>query len=140
MFVQKKSTVKMANGNTVHAQIIGIILCRFHNCTIIYPVGSVYYFPVHHSNTISSGDFKFYVGSQKVTSDPIEHCEFVDNQGRSWILPYQTQKTFRLSSNRNSESEPSNKQEYFSQLSVTYKNRIYLSLFISNLVISLSTG
>ena len=52
MFVQTKATVKLANGNTGHSQGIGIILCRFPNCSIIYPVGPVYYFPVHPSNTI----------------------------------------------------------------------------------------
>ena len=61
MFVPTKSTVKLANVNTGHAQRIGIILCRFPNCSIIYPVGSVYYCPGHPSNTISSGALNFYV-------------------------------------------------------------------------------
>ena len=55
MFVPTKATVKLANGNTVHAQGIGIILCRFPNFSIIYPVGPVYYCSGHPSNTISSG-------------------------------------------------------------------------------------
>ena len=67
MFVPTKATVKLANGNTGHAQVIGIILCRFHNCSIIYTLGPVYYFSGHPSNTISSGDLKFYFGYQKVT-------------------------------------------------------------------------
>ena len=62
MFVPTKSTVKLANGNTVHAQGIGIILFRFPNCSIIYLVRPVYYCPFHHSNTISSGALKFYIG------------------------------------------------------------------------------
>ena len=61
MFVPTKSTVKLANENTGHAQGIGIILCRFPNCLIIYPVGSVYYCPGQPSNTISSGALKFYI-------------------------------------------------------------------------------
>ena len=32
MFVTTKATVKLANGNTVHVQGIGIILCHFPNC------------------------------------------------------------------------------------------------------------
>ena len=61
MFVPTKSTVKLDNGNTGHAQGIGIILCRFPNCSVIYPVGPVYYFTDHPSNTISSGALKFYI-------------------------------------------------------------------------------
>ena len=62
IFFPTKATVKMANGNTVHTQWIGIILCHFTNCSIIYPVGPVYYFPGHPSNTISSGALEFYIG------------------------------------------------------------------------------
>ena len=51
MFVPPKATVKLANGNTGHAQGIGDILCRFPKCLIIYPVVPVYYCPVHPSNT-----------------------------------------------------------------------------------------
>ena len=61
MFVPTKATEKLANGNMGHAQGIGIILCRFPNYLIIYPVGPVYYCPGHPSNTISSGALKFYV-------------------------------------------------------------------------------
>ena len=58
-------------------QGIGIILCHFPNCFIIYPVGTFYCCP----GQVPS-NFKF--GFQKVTSEPIEHCEFVDLQGSSW--------------------------------------------------------
>ena len=47
MFLPTKATVKLANGNKVHAQVIGILLFIFPNCSIIYPVGPVYYFPCH---------------------------------------------------------------------------------------------
>ena len=87
MFVPTKATVKLANVNTRHAQVIGIILCRFTNYLGIYPVGPVYYCQGQPSNTISSGDLKFYVGFKKVTSEPLEHCDFVDTQGRSWRSP-----------------------------------------------------
>ena len=92
MFVPTKATVKLVNGNTGHAQGIGIILCCFPNCLIIYPVGPVYYCTGHPSNTISSGALKFYIGFKKVTSEPLEHCDFVDPQDRSWRSPYQTRK------------------------------------------------
>ena len=91
MSVPTKATVKLANGNTGHDQLIGIILCCFPNCSVVYPVVIVYYFPSHPPNTISSGSLKFYVVFQKVTSTPFEHCEFVDPQGRYWRSPYQTQ-------------------------------------------------
>ena len=87
MFVPTKVTVKLANVNTVHDQIIGIILCHFPNCSIIYPVVPVYYYPGHPYNTISSGSLKFYAGFQKVASEPHEHFDFVDPQGRSWRSP-----------------------------------------------------
>ena len=84
MFVPTKSTLKMANLNTGHAQGIGIILYCFTNCSVINPVGTVYYYPYQPSNTISSGAIKVYVGFQKVTSEPIEHCDFVDPRGHYW--------------------------------------------------------
>ena len=61
MFVPTKATVKLGNGNTVHAQGIGIILCQFTNCLNIYPVGPIYYCSVHLSNTISSGAINLYI-------------------------------------------------------------------------------
>ena len=89
MSVPTKATVKLANGNTGHAQGIGIILCCFPNCSIIYPVGTVYYCPGHPSNTISSGSLKFYIVFLKVKSEPLEHCDFFYPQGRSWRSTYQ---------------------------------------------------
>ena len=88
MFVPTNDTVTLANGSIGHAQGIGIILCHFPNCSIIHPVGPVYYCPGHPSNTISSGDLKFYIRFKKVTSEPLEHCDFVDPQGHSWRSPY----------------------------------------------------
>ena len=62
MFVLTKAIVKLANGKTGYDQVIGVILCLFPNCPIIYPVGTVYHFTGHPYNTISSGALKFYVG------------------------------------------------------------------------------
>ena len=90
MIVSTKSTVKLANEKTGHVQVIGISLFRFPSFPIKYPVGQVYYFQGYHSNTISLGALKYYVGFQKATSEPLEHCDFVDPTGRSWISTYQT--------------------------------------------------
>ena len=88
MFVLTKATVKLTNGNTRHSQGIGNILCHFPNCYIIFPVGPVYYFPSHASNAISSSALKLYVVFQNVTSEPLEHCDFVYPQGHSWRSSY----------------------------------------------------
>ena len=61
MFLPTKSTVILANGNTVHDQGIRVILCHFPNCLIIYSVGPVYYYRGQLSNTRSSGALKFYI-------------------------------------------------------------------------------
>ena len=87
MFVTTKATDKFSNVNTGHAQVIGVILCRFPNFLIIYLVGGFYYCLGRPYNTISSGALKFYVSSQKVTYEPLEHCDFFDPQGRSWRSP-----------------------------------------------------
>ena len=41
IFFPTKATVKLDNVNTGHAQGIGIVLCSFPNCLIIYPVFQV---------------------------------------------------------------------------------------------------
>ena len=84
IFVSAKATVKFSTGNTGHAQGIGIILCRFPNCSIIYSVVPIYYFPGHPSINISSGALKYYVGFKKFTYERLEQCEFIDPQDCSW--------------------------------------------------------
>ena len=54
------------------------------------PVEPVYYCPCYPSNTVSSGDLKFYAEFQKVASKSLDHCDFFDLQGGSWRSPYQT--------------------------------------------------
>ena len=76
MFVPTKATVILANRIMGHDQVIGIIIYRFPNCTIIYPVIPVYYCPGHPSNTIALGALKYCVGFQKVTSGNLEHFDF----------------------------------------------------------------
>ena len=93
MFVPTNSHVKLANGNMGHAQVIGIILCHFTSCPIIYPVVPVDYFTVNPSNTISSDDLKFYLGLKNINFENIEHCDFVYHQGSSLRLIYQPMKS-----------------------------------------------
>ena len=96
MFLPIEATAKLANQNTGYAQVIGIISCCFPNCYILYPVGPFYYCPGHPYDTISSGALKFYVGFEKLTSEPLEYYEFVDPQGRPWRSPYKTQKILTI--------------------------------------------
>ena len=60
------STVKLANGNTGNSQGIGIFLCCFPKCPIIYPVGPVYYFPGNLYKTISSCDLNFMLVNKRI--------------------------------------------------------------------------
>ena len=61
VFLPTKTTVKLANENMVHAQVIGIIVCHFPNFPIIYPVGTFDYCPGRPSNAISPSTLKLYV-------------------------------------------------------------------------------
>ena len=92
MFVPIKPGVESANVSMGHDQVIGIILCFFPKWYIIYPVLPVYYCPGNPSNTISLGYLKCFVGFQKVTSEPLEHCDFFNPQGCYWRTTYQTRK------------------------------------------------
>ena len=91
MYVPTNATVKLANRNTVHSQGIGVILCQFLDCSIIYPVEPVYYCPCCTPNTISPGSLKFYAGLQKIGSEPLKHSDFVHPQVFNLRSRYQTQ-------------------------------------------------
>ena len=82
-----KSNVKLANGKMVHSQEIGVVLCCFGKFPIIYLVGPVYYFPARPFNTILFCALKWYSGSQNITYEPLERCDFVYPQGNYWISP-----------------------------------------------------
>ena len=131
IFPPNKETAKLGNRNTGHDQGIGIILCCFPDCSMIYPVWTVYYCPGHPSNTILSGNLKFYVGFQKVKSEPLEHCDFVDLQV---FLEYQPTKLKTVSTIFNWKLSASTLTEIvilLSQLSVNFQNLISISLLIS---------
>ena len=93
MVIPTKVNVKLDNGNTVHAQWIGIILCHFTNCTSIYPAGTFYYIPGYLSYTISLVALKCYVGFQKVTSEPLEHSGLIISRGMTGFRFYPTSDT-----------------------------------------------
>ena len=138
MFIPTKVTVKLDNEKTVHAQGIGILLCCFPDCSIIYPVEPVYYFPGHLYNIISSGALKFYVGFQKVASETLEHCDFFYPQGCSWISSYHNQKNLYYLQIEIFKVNPQRNRNIFSNWLCPIKTNI--SLFISALVMSLFLG
>ena len=129
MFFPTKATVKLDNGNMGHDKGIGIILCRFPNCYIIYQVVPVYYYPGHPFNNISSCALKLYVGFQRIAYKPIEHCDFVNPQGCSWISTYQNIKNTIFKS-KLSKLHLKETEIFLSQLSVSYQNIIPIGLFI----------
>ena len=51
---------------------------------------TVYYYSHQHPNTISLGALKCHVCSKSVTSEPLDHYNFVDPQDISWRSPYMT--------------------------------------------------
>ena len=91
IFVPTNNTVKSSNGKTGYAQGIGMILFSFTNYVTIYPLGPFYYFPGHPYITIYWVYLKFYVGFQKGTTEPLQHCDFVDPQGSFKRSQYQNQ-------------------------------------------------
>ena len=138
MFVSTKATVKLANGNTGHAQGIGIILCRFPNFLIIYPVGLVYYFPGHPSNTISSGALKFYIGFKMLHLNLLNIVNLLtlkvvvgDHYTRLKII-------LTIFNSKLSRSILIETRILLSQLYVEFQKKLSLNLFISFLVMSLS--
>ena len=84
MIFPTKFNVKFSNGNMGYDQGIGIILCPFPNCPIIYLVGPLYYFPVCLLNSISLGDLKFYVGFWQETGESVEQVVPYESTGLIW--------------------------------------------------------
>ena len=141
MFVPTKANVKFDNWNMVHAQVIGIIFCQFPVFPIIYMVVKVHYCPGHPSNTISLVSLEFYSGFQKFTSEPLEHCDFVDPQGRSWRSPYKTLNNLDyLQINIFKVKLQRNRNIVVPTVSMPYQKIISLELFINALVVSLFPG
>ena len=137
MFVPTKATLKLANVNTGHSQVIGIILCLFPNCSGIYTVVPVYYCTGHPSNTISSGDLKFYVVFLKVTSELLEQCYSVDPWGDYLRSPYQNQNNLDCIQIEIVRVNPQINRNIVVPTFCDLYKKSSLRLFISSLVISL---
>ena len=103
----------------------------------------VYYCIGNPSNNISSVALKYYVGFQKVTSEPLEHSDFVDPQGNSWRSPYQTKKNWTILKSRFVKVNPKrNKDIVVSTVCVSSKNNLSQRIhqcFGHALITSLST-
>ena len=139
-FFLTKATIKIDNGNTVHSQDIRKFLYSFPNCSIICTGGPVYYFPGHPSNTISSVSLKFYVGFQKVVSDPLEYCDFVGPQGCSLISPIRLKTINSLFKYKLQKSILKETWILLSQLSIPCQKIISIRSFISALNVYLFSG
>ena len=155
MFVPTKDTVKLSNGNTGHSQGIGIILCHFPNCSIIYPVGPVYYCPGHPSNTNIQWDQFIIVHvtlptpSHQVPSNfmlafKILHLNLLNIVTLLTLKVVLGDQPTRLKKSTIFISKLSNSTLteigiLLSQLSVHLKKKLSIRLFISVLVMSLLT-
>ena len=129
----------MDNGNTDHYQGIGIILCHFTKCSIIYPVVTVCCCPGQPSNTISPGALKFYVGFKMFTSEPLEYCDFVDPKGSSWISPYQTPNNLYYFKIEIFKVSPQSNRNIVVPNVCAQPGKTSLRLFINNLGVSIFT-
>ena len=140
MFVPTKATLKMDNLNTGHAQVIGVILCRFTNCSIIYPVVPVYYCPGHSSNTISSGALKFYIGLKRLHLNLLKIATLLTLKVVIGDHPTILATILTIFNSKFSISILTGTRILLSQLSMDIQKKISLNLFISVLVMSLSLG
>ena len=77
MFVPTKATVKLDNGKTGHAQGIGIILCQFPNCLIIYPVHDI-------DNGDINSDVPVASNYESVPYPDTTPIKFIDEPPREW--------------------------------------------------------
>ena len=138
MFFPINATVKLANGSTGHAQVIAIILCRFPNCSIIYPVGPVYYYPGHPSNTISLDYLNFLLVFKTLHLNLLKIVTLLAL--RVVLQDYHTRltKILTIFNSKFSRSTLTETRIFLSQLSVGFQNKLSLKLFISILVMSLS--
>ena len=123
--------------NMGHAQVIGIVLCWFPNCSIIYLVWPVYYCPGHPSNTISSGDLKFYVGFQKLLLNLLNIVTLLTLKVILVDHPTRLKTILSIFKCKLSKSTLAKIIIFLSQLSVHFQNKISISLFIIVLVVSL---
>ena len=92
--------MKLSNGNTGHAHVIGVILCNFITfqlyirCDQFIIVQATLPTPYHQF------PLNFILVFKKVASEPLDHCGFVDPQGCSLEITLPDSKQYRPSSNR----------------------------------------
>ena len=134
MSAPTKDDVKWANSNMGYSKGIRIILCHFTNWTIIYPMGPVYYFTGHPSITISLGAIKCYIGFKKVTSEPTEHCYFMDPKGYYWWSPYRTHNSLEYIKIQFVKVNIPEKNILWFQISVVYWSIIFLNWSVNAFV------
>ena len=137
MFVPTKSTVKLDNGSTLHTQVIGIFLCRFPKCSVIYTVGPVYYFqvtlptPSHHVTS------NFMLAFKKLRQNLLNIVTLLTLKV---VLGYHSTRLktiLTIFKSKLSKSTLTDTGILLYQLSVYFQNKISLRLFISFLVVSL---
>ena len=83
----------LANGNMGHAQVIGIILCSFPNCPIIYPVGTVYYFQITLPTPFHRVPSNVMLVFKKFTSEPLEHSCPIFSRITTWMTGFRFYST-----------------------------------------------
>ena len=138
MFVPTKAVVKLANGNTVHAQGVGIILCRFPNFSIIYPVEWVCYCTGHPSKTISSGALIFYAIFLRLHLNIFNIVTLLTLEVVIGDNHTRLKKILTIFNSKFSGSTLTETRILLYQLYVDFQNKVSLNLFISFLVMSLS--
>ena len=82
--------MKLSGGNKSQSYGIVFIIFQFIIFPHVYPIGPVYYCPRHSTKTISPGQIDFF-GLNKLTYEPLEHCNFIYTQCHALKSLYITQ-------------------------------------------------
>ena len=112
MFVPSKDILKIARGNTGHAQGIGIILCSFTNFTIIYPMVPVYYFQFTLPTPYNWVPSNVMLILKRLHLNLLKFDILLTLKVILGENPTRWEQ-FRLLPNKNCQSQPWKKQEYF---------------------------
>ena len=111
MLVPTNANMKLANGNMVHAQVIGIILCHFSNYDIIYLAVPVYWCSYHPYNNIKLCALHIMLVFQRLRLNLLNIVFFGPSRFFLAVtLPYS--KQFLLSSSWVCQSQTSKKHIY----------------------------
>ena len=110
IFAPIKATLTLAIGNTGHSQVIGIVLCRFIKFPIIYPVGQFIIVQVTLPTPPHWLTSNFMLVFKSLNMNLLNIVTLLALKVVLGDHPNRLKK--RLSSNRNCQSQPSEKQEY----------------------------